>query len=98
MTHKRQRGDADADRGREDRPQGRKACRQSGSRHARLRPGISYDYASPTNILPVVGNLWKEFFQDCEVQAQYSFELPVGGVVAEMHMAGCVDLLSGAEL
>lgn len=98
MTHKRQRCDADADRGREDRPQGRKACRQSGSRHARLRPGISYDYASPTNILPVVGNLWEEFFQDCEVQAQYSFELPVGGVVAEMHMAGGVDLLLCVEL
>lgn len=98
MTHKRQRCDADADRGRKDRPQGRKACRQSGSRHARLRPGISYDYASPTNILPVVGNLWKEFFQDCKVQAQHSFELPVGGIVAEMHMAGGVDLLLGAEL
>ena len=45
-----------------------------------------------------MGNLWKEFFQDCEVQAQHSFELPVGGIVAEMHMAGGVDLLLCAEL
>lgn len=43
-------------------------------------------------------SLREEFFQDCEVQAQHSFELPVGGVVAEMHMAGGVDLLLCAEL
>ena len=67
-------------------------------RHARLRPGISYDYASPTNLLPVTGNLWKEFFQDRQVHPEHSSELLVGGVVAKVHLAGGVDLLLGVEL
>ena len=33
-------------------------------RHARLRPGISYDCDCPINVFLVTGNLWKQFLQD----------------------------------
>ena len=62
------------------------------------RPGISYDYVAPTNTFPMNGSLWKQFFQDRQVQPQLSSELLVGGVVVEVHLAGGVDLLLGAEL
>ena len=66
--------------------------------HARLRPGISYDYASPTNVLPVEGGLRKELLQDCQLHPEHSSELLVGGVVVKVHAAGGVDLLLGAKL
>ena len=44
------------------------------------------------------GWLWEEFFQNRQVQAEHSSELLVRGVVVEVHMAGGVDLLLGAEL
>ena len=42
--------------------------------------------------------LWKHLLQNRYVQTQHSSELLVGGVVAEVHLAGGVDLLLGAEL
>ena len=42
--------------------------------------------------------LRKELFQNCQVEAEHSSELLIGGVVAKVHMAGGVDLLLGAEL
>ena len=62
-------------------------------RHARPRPGISYDY-----VLPVTGNLRKQFFQDRQVHPKHSSELLVCGVVVEVKVEGGVDLLLGAEL
>ena len=47
----------------------------------------------------IVGNLlWKQLLQNRRFHSQHSSELLVGGVVVEMHVAGGVDLLLGAEL
>ena len=67
-------------------------------RHARPRPGISYDFACPINALPMESGLRKQFFQDRQVEPEHSSELLVGGVVAKVHLPGGVDLLLGAEL
>ena len=44
------------------------------------------------------GNLWKHLLQNRQIHPKHSSELLVGGVVAEVHMAGGVDLLLCAEL
>ena len=62
-------------------------------RHARPRPGISYNCAPP-----VEDGLWKECLQNRRVHPKHSSELLVGGVVVKVHAAGGVDLLLCTEL
>ena len=45
-----------------------------------------------------MSSLWEEFFQNRQFHPEHSSELLIRGVVAEMHLAGGVDLLLGAEL
>ena len=42
--------------------------------------------------------LRKQFFQDCKVHSEHPSELLIGGVVVEVQVAGCVNLLLYTEL